>query len=111
MSLDSRVSRRRSGLSPEINPIAEIGRRNVVLSTQKISIRRTLSDSSNLPFYRSPIIHNMTTSGGFGGTGTTSSSQSSSLSVIGSLYNHHILFQSTTNPTKLIKNYGLFQFE
>jgi hypothetical protein len=31
--------------------------------------------------------------------------------VIGSLYNHHIPVQSTTNPTKVIKNYGLFEFE
>jgi hypothetical protein len=44
MSLDPRVSRRRRGLSPEINPFAEIGRRNVVLSTQQSDLRRTLSD-------------------------------------------------------------------
>ena len=40
MSLDSRVSRRRRGLSPEINPIAEIGRRNVVLSIQQSAPRK-----------------------------------------------------------------------
>ena len=37
MSLDSLVSRRRRGLSPKINPIAKIGRRNIVLSTQQCS--------------------------------------------------------------------------
>jgi hypothetical protein len=51
MSLDSRVSRRRRGLSPEINPIVEIGRRNVVLSTQQSALRRTLSDSSSSSFF------------------------------------------------------------
>jgi hypothetical protein len=55
MSLDPRVSRRRRGLSPEINPIAEIGRRNVVLSTQQSALRRTLSDSSS--FFLSLTYH------------------------------------------------------
>jgi hypothetical protein len=111
MSLDSHVSRRRRGLSPEINPIAEIGRRKVVLSTQQSALRRTLSDSSGMFFSPSLIIHNMVSSGGSGGTGSASSSQSSALSVIGNLYSHHILVQSTTNPTKVIKKYGVFQFE
>jgi hypothetical protein len=111
MSLDYHASRRRRGLSPEINPIAEIGGRNVVLSVQQISLRRTLSDSSSSSFLPSPIIHRMESSGGFGGTGSASSSQYSSASVIGSLYNHHIPVQSTTNPTKVIKKYGFFQFE
>jgi hypothetical protein len=111
MSLDPRVSRRRRGLSPEINPIAEIGRRNVVLSTQQSALRRTLSDSSSSSFSPLPIIHKMASSGGSGGTGSASSSQSSASSVIGSLYSHHIPVQSTTNPTKVIKKYGLFQFE
>jgi hypothetical protein len=111
MSLDSHVSRRRRGLSPEINPIVEIGRRNIVLSTQKSDLRRTLSDSSSSSFSRSPIIHKMESSGGFGGTRSASSSHSSASSVIGSLYSHHIPVQSTTNPTKVIKKYGLFQFE
>jgi hypothetical protein len=53
----------------------------------------------------------MTSSGGSGGTRSAPSSQSSSSSVIGSLYNHHIPIQSTTNPTKFIKKYSLFQFE
>jgi hypothetical protein len=53
----------------------------------------------------------MASSGGFGGTGSASSSQYSSSSVIGNLYSHHIPVQSTTNPTKFIKKYGLFQFE
>jgi hypothetical protein len=53
----------------------------------------------------------MPSSVGSGGTGSAPSSQSSSSSVIGSLYSHRIPFQSTTNPTKVIKKYGLFQFE
>jgi hypothetical protein len=109
--LYSHVSRRRRGLSPEINPIAEIGRRNIVLSTQLSDLRRTLSDSSSSYFYPSPIIHKMASSGGSSGTRSVSSSQSSSSSVIGILYSHHILVQSTTNPTKVIKKYGLFLFK
>jgi hypothetical protein len=53
----------------------------------------------------------MASSGGSGGTGSASSSQSSTSSVIGNLYSHHIPIQSTTNPTKVIKKYGLFHFE
>jgi hypothetical protein len=45
------------------------------------------------------------------GTGGSSSSQPSSSSVIGSRYSHQVLVQSTTNPAKVINNYGLFQFE
>jgi hypothetical protein len=111
MSLNSCVSSRRRGLSPEINPIAKIGRRNIVLSTQQSSLRRNLSDSYSSSFSPSPIIHKMTSSGFFGGTGSSSSSQSLASSVIGSLYRHHIPVQYTTNPTKVIKKYGLFQFE
>jgi hypothetical protein len=111
MSLDSRASRRRRGLSLEINPIDEIGRRNVVLSAQKSSLRRNLSDSFNSSFFPSSIIHNMASSGGSGGTGSAPSSQYSSSSVIGILYSHHVPVQSTTNPTKFIKKYGIFQFK
>jgi len=111
MSLDSRASRRRRCLSPEINPISEIGRRNVVLFAQQSALRRTLSDSSSLYFFPSSIIHKMASSGGSSGTGSDPSSQSSLSSMIGSLYNHHIPVQSTTNPTKVIKKYGIFQFE
>jgi hypothetical protein len=39
------------------------------------------------------------------------STQSSALLVIGSLYIHHVPLQSTRNPTKVIKTYGIFQFE
>jgi hypothetical protein len=111
MSLEPRVSRRRRGLSREINTISEIGRMNVVLSTQQSTLRRTLSDSSILSLSSLPIIHKMASSGGSGGTGSASSSQSSASSVIGSLYSHHVPVLSTTNPTKFIKKYGLFQFE
>jgi hypothetical protein len=101
MSLNPHISRRRRGLSLEINPIAEIGRRSVVLS-------------SNWSFSPLPIVHKMTSSvgsNGFGGTGGASSSQPSASSVIGSFYSHQILIQSTTNPAKVLKKYGLFQFE
>jgi hypothetical protein len=108
MSLDPHVSRRRRGVSPKINPIAEIGRRNVVLSTQQSDLRRTLSDSSSSSFSPLPIIHKMASSGGFGGTGGASSSQSSASLVIGSLHSHQVPVQSTTNPTKVIKEYGIF---
>jgi hypothetical protein len=111
MSLDSRASRRRRGLSPEINPITEIGRINVVFSTQQSDLRMTLSYSSSAYYFPSSIIHKMASSGGPSGTGSAPYSQSSSSSVIGSLYSHHIPVQSTTNPTKFIKKYGLFQFE
>jgi hypothetical protein len=53
----------------------------------------------------------MASSGGSGGTISASSSQSSASSVIGSLYSHQVPVQSTTNPTKVIKKYGIFQFE
>jgi hypothetical protein len=73
-----------------------------------------LSDSTSSSFSPLSIVHKMASSGGFsgsGGNGGASSSQPSTLSVIGSLYSHLILVQSTTNPTKIIKKYGLFQFE
>jgi hypothetical protein len=111
MSLDPHVSRRRRGLSSEINPISEMGRRNVVLSTHQSSLRRTLSNSSSSSFSPLPIIHNMSSSGGFRDTRSASSSQYSTSSGIGSLYSHHVPVKSTTNHTKFIKKYFLFQFE
>jgi hypothetical protein len=111
MSLDPRISRRRIGLSPKINPIVEIGRRNVVLSTQQSTLRRTLFDSASLSFSPLPIIHKMESSGGSGGTGGASASQPSTSSVIVSLYSHQVLVQFTMNPSKFIKKHGLFQFE
>jgi hypothetical protein len=53
----------------------------------------------------------MASNGGFGGTGSASTYQYSASSMIGSLYSHHIPIQSSTNPTKFIKKYGVFQFE
>ena len=111
MSLNPQISRRRRGLSLEINPIVEIGIRNDVFSTQQGTLRKTLSDSTSLSFSPLPIVHKMTSSGGSGGTGGASSSQPSALSMIGSLYSHQVPIQSTTNSTKVIKKYGLFQFE
>jgi hypothetical protein len=70
-----------------------------------------LSDSTSSSFSPLPIIHKMASSGGSGGTGGASSSQPSASSVIGSLYSHQVPVQSTTNPAKVIKKYGLFQFE
>jgi len=94
MSLNPRISKRRRVLSPEINPIAEIGRRNLVLSSQKSTLRRNLSDSSSSSFSPLPIVHKMASSGGSGGTRGASSSQTSTSSVIGSLYSHQFLVQS-----------------
>jgi hypothetical protein len=53
----------------------------------------------------------MESSGGSDGTVTSSSSYSLASSMIGSLYSHHVPVYSTTNRTKFIKKYGLFQFE
>jgi hypothetical protein len=50
-------------------------------------------------------------SGSGGGTSSSSSSQPSASTSIGSIYSHVVPVQSTTNPTKVIKKYGLFQFE
>jgi hypothetical protein len=111
MSLNPRISRRRRGVSPEINPIVEIGRRNVVFSTQQGTLRRTLFDSASSPFSPLPIIHKMASLGGSGGTRGAFSSQPSASSVTGSLYSHQVPVQSTTNPTKVIKKYGIFQFK
>jgi len=98
-------------LSPEITPITEIGRMNIILSTQKGTLRRTLFDSTSSSFSPLPIIYKMESVGGSSGTGGASSSQPLASSVIGSLYSHHIHFQSTTNPAKVIKKYGIFQFK
>jgi hypothetical protein len=77
MSLNPHISRRRRNLSPEINPIAEIGRRNIGLSVQQSTLRRNFSDSTSSPFSPLPIVHKMESSGGSGGTGGDSSSQPS----------------------------------
>jgi hypothetical protein len=70
-----------------------------------------LSDSTSLYFSPLPIIHKMASSGGSSGTGGAYSSQASASLVICSLYSHQVPVQSTTNPTKVIHKYGLFQFE
>jgi hypothetical protein len=111
MSSNPYISRRRRGLSLEATLIFEIGRRKVVLSTQESSLRRTLSDSASSPSSPIPITFNMTYVGSGSENGGASSSQPSSSSVIGSIYSHQIPVQSTTNLAKVIKKYGLFQFE
>jgi hypothetical protein len=111
MSSNPCISRRRRGLSPEATPIIEIGRRKAIFSTQESTLRRTLSDSSSSPFSPLPITFKMTSAGGASGVGGASSSQPSASSVIGSLYSHQVPIQSATNPAKVIKKYGLFQFE
>jgi hypothetical protein len=111
MNLNPHISRRRRGLSLDINPISKIGRRHVVLSTQQGTLRINLFDSSSSFFSPLPIFHKMTSVGGSGGTGGASSSQPSTSSVISSLYIHQVPVQSTTNPTKVINKYGLFQFK
>jgi hypothetical protein len=97
-------------LSPEATPIIEIGRRKSILSTQQGTLR-TLSDLASSPFSHSPIIFKMASAGVSGGTRGASSCQPSASSVIGILYIHEVPFQSNTNLTKIIKKYGIFQFE
>jgi hypothetical protein len=70
-----------------------------------------LSDSASSSFSPLPIIHKMESVGFSSGTRGASSSQSLASSLIGSLYSHQVPIQSTTNPTKVINKYGLFQFE
>jgi hypothetical protein len=81
------------------------------MSTQQGTLRRIFFDLASSPFSPSPIIYKMAFAGGSGGTGGASSSQRSASSVIGSLYIHQVHVQYTTNPAKIIKKYGLFQFE
>jgi hypothetical protein len=52
-----------------------------------------------------------TSRGSRGGTHSLSSSQPSSLTSIMSIYIHIVHVQYTTNLAKVIKKYGLFQFE
>jgi hypothetical protein len=108
MYSNSCISRRKRGLSLEATPIFEIGRRKIVLSTQESALRRNLFDSSRSPI---PVTFNMTFAGSGSGTGGASSLQPSASSVIGSIYSHQVPIQSVTNPTKVIKKYGLFQFK
>jgi hypothetical protein len=82
MSSGSRFSRRMRGLSPEINLVSEIGRRNVVLETIQGKHHRSLSDSSISSVSFIPITFKMTSFGSSSGTGQSSSSQSSSSSLM-----------------------------
>jgi hypothetical protein len=95
-------------LSPEVTPIFDIGRRNIVLQTQQSALRQALSDFSSSSSSPIPITFNMTSLGSGSGTGGSSSSQPFASSVIGSIYSHQIPIQSTTNPAKIIKKYGIF---
>jgi hypothetical protein len=108
MSSNPCISRRRRGLSPKATPIIEMGRRKSILLIQESTLRRTLSNSASSPFSPLPITPKMASAGGVGGA---SSSQPSTSLVVGSLYSHQVLVQSTTNPAKVIKKYVLFQFE
>jgi hypothetical protein len=93
MSSNPRISRRRRGLSLEA------------------ALRHTLSDFSSSPLSHIPITFNMTSVGGASGTGGSSSSQPSASSIICSIHSHQVPIQSTTNPAKVIKKYGIFQFK
>jgi hypothetical protein len=53
----------------------------------------------------------MTSFGGSGSTDGSSSSQTSTSSLIGSMYNHYNHVVSTTNSAKVIKQFGLFKFD
>jgi hypothetical protein len=110
MSSGSHFSQRMRGLSLEINLVSKIGRKNDVLETIQGKDRRSLSDSSNSSVSFIPITYNTTSSSSFG-TGQSSSSQSSSSSLMGSIFIPQIPIQSTTNPSKVIKKFDLFQFD
>jgi hypothetical protein len=58
-----------------------------------------------------PFTFNILSLGRGSGTGGSTSSQPFTSFVIGSIYSHQIPIQSTTNPAKVIKKYGIFQFE
>jgi hypothetical protein len=90
MSFNSRISQRRRGLSPEVTPISEIGRRKIILPTQKSALRRTLYDFSSSYSSPIPITFNMTSSGSGSGTRDSSSYQPYASSIIGSIYSHQI---------------------
>jgi hypothetical protein len=49
--------------------------------------------------------------GGSGSSSGSISSQASTSSFIRSMYNHYNPIVSTTDPTKVIKQFGLFKFE
>jgi len=53
----------------------------------------------------------MTSSGGSSGLGGSISSQVIASSLIKSMYSHYNHVMSTTNPVKVIKQYGLFKFK
>jgi hypothetical protein len=87
------------------------GRPDKGLQIQQTNLRRTLSDFASSTVPVTHFTFKMTSSGSGSGTRGSSSSQPSTSSVIGSIYSHQIPVQSTTNPAKVIKKYGLFQFE
>jgi len=103
--------RRMRGLSLEINHVSKIGRRNNVLKHLQRKHRRSLYDSSSSSVSFFPITFNMKSFGTSFGTGQSSSSQASSSTLIGSIFSHQIPLNSTTNPSKVINKFGLFQFE
>jgi hypothetical protein len=78
---------------------------------QQSALGKTLSDSTSSPLSPTTITFNMTSAGSGSGTRGASSSQPFASSIIGSIYSHQVPIQSTTNMAKVIKKYGLFQFE
>jgi hypothetical protein len=118
MSSSSCIYRQIRGRSPNFPLIPEVGRRKVVLQGQKPKFHRSLSDLSSLSSSPLPYIFKMSStssgigsSGYGGGTSSSSSSQHSVSTSIKSIYSHVVPIQSTTNLAKVIKKYGLFQFE
>jgi len=105
------------GHSRDFPFIPKIGRRKVVFQGQEPKIHWSLSDSASSAPSPLPYIFKILgtssaigRSGSRGGTSSSSSSQPSSLTSIGSIYIHVVPVQSTTNSSKVIKKYGLFQF-
>jgi len=81
------------------------------MQIQQTNLRWTLSDSASSIVPVTYFTFKITSTGSGRGTRGSSSSQPLVTSVIGSIYSHQILVQSTTNLTKVIKKYDLFQVE
>jgi hypothetical protein len=86
-----------------------------VLENLQPKFRIYFSDSSfevtNISILFPPRQPTMNSSGSSGSTSGSISSQDSTYSLIRSMYNHYNLVVSTTNFSKLIKQYDLFKFE
>jgi hypothetical protein len=116
MSTHSCYSRHFRGQSPEFDPFLEIGRKKEIIDNLQSKLRRFFFKCSSkirgIYVSSPPGKPTMTSSGGgFGISSGSTSSQASTSSLMGSMYNHYNHVVSATNPTKVIKQFGLFKFE